>query len=385
MEQFVYKNHRKLRCGYTTGSCAAAAAKAAAYMLLSGKELCQVELMTPKGILLRLEVKDAVREPDSASCAVQKDGGDDPDVTNGILVCAKVQETEALGIQIDGGEGVGRVTRPGLDQPVGEAAINQVPRRMIRESVESVCGQFSYEGGLRVTISVPGGEALAARTFNPRLGIVGGISILGTSGIVEPMSEQALIDTIRVEMRQRLFAGRGYLLVVPGNYGLEFLEQYGRGLCPSDAVKCSNFVGEALDAAVEFGAQGVLLVGHIGKFVKLAGGIMNTHSHNADARMELLAVHAALLGAPVELLQRVMGCVTTDDALKHLSEVELLRPVMGQLMERMEFYTNQRAGGKLELGILTFSKVHGILGQTKRVPELMEKLRAQEAEGGSGR
>lgn len=376
MEQFVYKNHKKLRYGYTTGSCAAAASKAAAAMLLSGKEISYVELHTPKGIDLRLEVLDISREDNAVSCAIQKDGGDDPDVTNGILIYAKVSREPADEAQIiiDGGIGVGRVTKPGLEQPVGAAAINKVPRQMIRENLEAVCEQYHYHGKLSVVISIPSGVELAAKTFNPRLGIVGGISVLGTSGIVDPMSEQALIDTIRVEMRQKLANGMEYLLVVPGNYGIDFLDQYGHGLQLEDAVKCSNFVGEALDAAVEFGAKGVLLVGHIGKFVKLAGGIMNTHSHNADARMELLTVHAALLGAPVELLQKMMECVTTDDALKYLKEADLMEPVMERIMEKMEFYVNQRAQHQLELGVITFSNVFGILGQTKNVPDLVKKI-----------
>lgn len=376
MEQFVYKNHKKLRYGYTTGSCAAAASKAAAAMLLSGKEISYVELHTPKGIDLRLEVLDISREDNAVSCAIQKDGGDDPDVTNGILIYAKVSREPADEAQIiiDGGIGVGRVTKPGLEQPVGAAAINKVPRQMIRENLEAVCEQYHYHGKLSVVISIPSGVELAAKTFNPRLGIVGGISVLGTSGIVEPMSEQALIDTIRVEMRQKLANGMEYLLVVPGNYGIDFLDQYGHGLQLEDAVKCSNFVGEALDAAVEFGAKGVLLVGHIGKFVKLAGGIMNTHSHNADARMELLTVHAALLGAPVELLQKMMECVTTDDALEYLKEADLMEPVMERIMEKMEFYVNQRAQHQLELGVITFSNVFGILGQTKNVPDLVKKI-----------
>lgn len=383
MEQFVYKNHQRLRYGYTTGSCAAAAAKAAACMLLSKREILHVDLMTPKQIPLHLEVLDITRTEKTVSCAIQKDGGDDPDVTSGILIYAKVEKSSVPGIEIDGGPGVGRVTKPGLEQPVGAAAINKVPRRMIRENVEEVCRQLGYSGGLRVVITIPEGEALAAKTFNPRLGIVGGISVLGTSGIVEPMSEQALIETIRVEMKQKLTGGMEYLLVVPGNYGVDFLEQYGHGLCLEDAVKCSNFVGEALDAAVEFGAKGVLLIGHIGKFVKMAGGIMNTHSHNADARMELLTVHAALQGAPLWVLQNMMGSVTTDDALKHLKEAGLMEPVMERLMERMEFYVNQRVQNRLELGVITFSKVYGILGQTKQVPDLVKKMGSQ-ATGGQG-
>ena len=388
MEQYIYKNNKKLRYGYTTGSCAAAAAKAAAYMLLSGSSAEYVDLMTPKGLPLRLEVLDMSRGKDFVKCAVRKDGGDDPDVTNGILVCAEVTYAGAEGIPskapeengessricIDGGKGVGRVTKPGLEQPVGAAAINRIPRQMICENVLEICARFGYTGCLQVLISIPEGESLAEKTFNPRLGILGGISVLGTSGIVEPMSEQALIDTIRVEIRQKLANGMEYLLLVPGNYGLDFLETYGHGLRLEEAVKCSNFVGEALDAAVEFGAKGVLLVGHMGKFVKLAGGIMNTHSHNADARMELLTVHAALLGAPLPLLSQMMQCVTTDDALSCLEKAGLTEQVMKRLMERMEFYVNQRVQNRLETGILTFSRVYGILGQTGNVTELAGKI-----------
>lgn len=387
MEQYVYKNHKKLRYGYTTGSCAAGAAKGAALMLLSEEEIESVDLMTPKGILLHLALLDVERGPGMVRCAVRKDGGDDPDVTDGVLVYAEVsycEEEEPGRVRIDGGAGVGRVTKPGLEQPVGAAAINRVPRQMIRDQVLKVCDQTGYSGCLKVIISIPEGEALAKKTFNPRLGIVGGISVLGTSGIVEPMSEQALIDTIRVEIRQKVTSGMEYLLIVPGNYGIDFLEAYGHGLRLEDAVKCSNFVGEALDAAVEFGAKGVLLLGHIGKFVKLAGGIMNTHSHNADARMELLTVHAALLGAPVSLLSRMMESVTTDDALCYLKEAGRMEAVMERLMERMEFYVNQRAQNRLELGVITFSKVYGILGQTGKVPDLTEKIAVQGASAAGG-
>ena len=230
-EYYVIRNQKKLRFGYTTGSCAAAAAKGAAEILLGEKKISEVELMTPKGICLNLELLDIRQEENSVSCAVRKDGGDDPDTTDGILVYALVEkipassdpdkmkrETETQGtrerILIDGGEGVGRVTKPGLKQPIGEAAINPVPRAMILKSVEEAADRFHYEGRLKITISVPEGKEIAKKTFNPRLGIVGGISILGTSGIVEPMSEKALVDSIRVEMSQRRAMGEEYLLAV---------------------------------------------------------------------------------------------------------------------------------------------------------------------------
>ena len=370
LEQYVYKNNKKMRMGYTTGSCAAAASKAAAWMLLHGQILPEVELMTPKGIGLHLEVLDPKLSEGEASCAIRKDAGDDPDVTDGLLIYATVRRAEKPGVTLDGGKGVGRVTRVGLEQAVGDAAINKVPRQMIREGVEEICRAAGYTGGLSVIISIPGGEELARKTFNPRLGIVGGISVLGTSGIVEPMSEEALIQTIRVDIKMQLSGGRSYLVLVPGNYGLDFLEDYEPEVLKR-SVKYSNFLGEAIDAAVEFGAKGILLVGHIGKLVKLAAGIMNTHSRNADARMDILTAHAAVLGADQETAVRLMDCITTDEALDILKEKGLLEPVMKRLMERMEFYVDHRSGKSLERGILTFSLEQGVLGESSDVRRLI--------------
>ena len=276
-----------MRYGFTTGSCAAAAAKAAAYMLLTGKRKTEITIETPKGISYTPKIEDIRMEEGKVSCAVQKDGGDDPDVTSGSFiyaaVCAETEESGTLSIHIDGGEGVGRVTKPGLDQPVGNAAINHVPREMIAKEVGEICRLLDYKGRIEVEISVPGGEELAKQTFNPRLGITGGISILGTSGIVEPMSNQAIKDTIRVELNQRKVQGYDYVAVSPGNYGLDFMKQsYGYDLDKS--VKCSNFIGDTVDMAVEMGFQKMLLTGHIGKLIKVAGGIMNTHSREADCR-----------------------------------------------------------------------------------------------------
>ena len=223
MEEYIVKDGKKLRLGYTTGSCAAAAAKAAAYMLLTGRRKDTIDLLTPKGIRLHLTVEEIKITSSEVSCAIRKDSGDDPDATRGTLIFACVRKTDVPEILIDGGAGVGRVTKRGLDQPVGAAAINSVPRRMIEENVREVCALCGYDGGVSVVISVPEGEALAKKTFNPRLGIVGGISILGTTGIVEPMSEQALVDTIRVELRQRRELGAEYVLLTPGNYGADFI------------------------------------------------------------------------------------------------------------------------------------------------------------------
>ena len=282
-EHYLRSGSRLLRCGYTTGSCAALAAMGAAGLLLTGEKPESLALVIPKGLRVELEPSRCLWEGDAARCAVIKDAGDDPDVTNGIEISALVKRTEQ-GIVINGGRGVGRVTKPGLDQPVGSAAINSVPRKMILAAVESVCAACGYGGGLSVVIEAEGGEKIAQRTFNPQLGIVGGISILGTSGIVEPMSEQALLDTIALEIRQAKAADPERLILTPGSYGMDFLTAKLPELKEIPRAKCSNFIGDAIDMAVLEGFSQLLLVGHVGKLVKLAGGVMNTHSKTADCR-----------------------------------------------------------------------------------------------------
>ncbi len=375
MEEYIVKDGKKLRLGYTTGSCAAAAAKAAAVMLLTGRRLETVALLTPKGIRLELEVREVETGPGYVSCAIAKDAGDDPDVTGGALIFARVSRREEPGIVIDGGPGVGRVTKPGLDQPVGAAAINSVPRRMIRENLEEVCALADWSGGLEAVISVPEGERLAKKTFNPRLGIAGGISILGTTGIVEPMSDGALVGTIRAELSQRRAAGDCYVLLTPGNYGSEFIRD-GLGLDPALAVQTSNFIGDALDLCRELGFSGALLVGHVGKLVKLAGGMLNTHSRWGDCRMEILAAHAGAAGAPPERLGELLECAACDDALRILREAGVYRETLERLTRRAAFHLSARAGEDLEVGTVLFSKVYGILGRTENAEALLNCIRS---------
>lgn len=372
-----------LRYGWTTGSCAAAAAKAAAQMLFSGEEIRQVRLMTPKGIELYLDVEDVTRMPDRVQCAVRKYSGDDPDVTDGILVYAKVEkdaeESSGLRVILDGGTGVGRVTKPGLEQQVGQAAINKVPRRMITEEVERVCRACGYCGEVKVTISIPDGEETAKKTFNPRLGIMGGLSVLGTSGIVEPMSEKALTDTIYLEMKMLRESGYSCCYAVPGNYGMDFLTEQ-LGINPDLAVKCSNYVGDTIDDAKLLGMKGLLLIGHVGKFIKLAAGVMNTHSRTADCRMEVFASHAAMAGADAAAVKEIMSCLNTAEAVKILKEKGLLQNVMKTVMERITFYLRQRAGDELETGAVVFSDEEGILGQTENADKLLGLIERQRKE-----
>ncbi len=373
MEEFIEKDGKKLRYGYTTGSCAAAAAKAAAWMLLTGKRKDTISLVTPKGIPLSLQVEDIRMEEDFASCAIRKDSGDDPDVTNGTLVYARVSRRGTLEITIDGGFGVGRVTKKGLDQPVGNAAINSVPRKMIRENLEEVLSLTDADCGLDVLISVPDGERLAKQTFNPRLGIVGGISVLGTTGIVEPMSEKALVDTIRVELNQRRAGGGDYVLLTPGNYGCDFIRA-GLNLRPEWAVQTSNFIGQSLDICRELGFRGALLVGHIGKLVKVGGGMLNTHSKYGDCRMEILAAHAGKAGLSPEKIGEILDCVACDDALRILQEAGCREKALESLNERILFHLRHRAGENLELGTILFSKEYGLLAQSANALNLIENI-----------
>ena len=385
-----------MRYGFTTGSCAAAAAKAAAYMLLLGRKKTEITIETPKGIPYTAQILDIRRTEDVVSCAVQKDGGDDPDVTTGAWIYAKVtycgndrkdfrsqadfQSRENLQsledspyVQIDGGIGVGRVTKPGLDQPVGNAAINHVPREMITKEVLEVCRLTDYKGGLVVEIFVPEGEQLADQTFNPRLGIKGGISILGSSGIVEPMSSQAILDTIRVELRQRRAEGYAYVAVAPGNYGLDFMKQaYGYDLDKS--IKCSNFIGNTIDMAVEEGFQKLLLTGHIGKLIKVAGGIMNTHSREADCRVELLVAAGLRAGVSRDNLMKILDSATTTEAIAYLEEEKKTKPVMDYLMERIIYYTNKRAGGNMKIECILYDNQYGELAKSEGAEEFLHEL-----------
>lgn len=359
-----------MKYGFTTGSCAAAASKAAAYMLLFDTEKKEIQIETPKKITYKADIIDIKKEERSVSCAVKKYSGDDPDITNGMLIYSRVALEEIYDsdrpavIDIDGGRGVGRVTKTGLDQPVGNAAINHVPREMITREVLEVCMLADFHGRLSVVIMADGGEEIAKNTFNPRLGIVGGISIIGTSGIVEPMSSRALLDTIRLELNQKRTQGFRCAAISPGNYGIDFMkETYGYDLDKS--TKCSNFIGDTIDMAAELGFESVLLTGNIGKLVKVAGGIMNTHSRQADCRMEIMAASAIRAGVKNEDVIKILDCIVTDEALEIIKEAGKLDKTMDLLLERTLFYLNKRAAGKIEVECIIYSNKFGELAKSK--------------------
>ena len=371
---YVYKNHKKLRCGYTTGTCAAAATKAAVRMLLTQIPVKEIKINTPKGITLNLEILDITITDNYVICAVKKDAGDDADCTNGILVYSKAS-FEPSGIIIDGGTGIGRITKPGLEQPEGAAAINSVPRKMIKQAALEELENAGLESGLKIIISSPEGEELAKKTFNPRLGIKGGISILGTSGITEPMSEKALIDTIYIEMKQKKsqYKYKEVLLISPGNYGRNFaMETWGINL--EQGLKCSNFIGETLDMAFMLGFKKILFIGHIGKLIKIAAGIMNTHSNVADARMETLCSCAVLAGCNIETACNILQCTTTDEVIPILERQNILNKTMDIMLGKILANMKGRTENQIEIEVIVFSNQAGTLAMSSKASEFIKML-----------
>lgn len=471
MNEFVFKNQKKLRCGLTTGTCAAACAQAAMLRLLTGQVLPEVTVRLPEsrkrvrasiaGVSFRDEIsedredREAHQDSDGMSqlqqagpaegsqgsfaqlvtlavyptadggFATRKDAGDDPDVTNGTEIRAYVQVCDVVSVPagafasadgrmyLTGGMGVGRVTKPGLEQPVGQSAINRVPRQMIFDAVQQVLEDFGEEACTTcylITISVPAGAELAQRTFNPMLGIEGGISILGTTGIVEPMSEAAIVATIETSIRQVLAmedvavsgtetlrkeevsathgeqavsadSGRKEdgdigrrarrILAVPGNYGQRYVEQQ-LGLRGVPVVEVSNYIGEAIDLAVSYGATDFLLVGNVGKLVKLAAGIMNTHSRVADGRWEIFAAHLALCGGTRAQVAAMREATTTEEMLTRLEEMGLRAQVMASIMGEIEAHMAHRIRGQMDFGVIVYSERFGRVGETAGAARLLE-------------
>ena len=379
-------NQKTLRCGVTTGTCAAAAAGAAMKKLLEGIEIPYMEVNTPKGVTVQIPVIYGESAGEYCEVFVKKDSGDDPDVTNGTRIGVRAErlaqpvpsnrfekafrEEKYQGLYLDGGTGVGRVTKSGLEQSVGQAAINKVPREMIFSQAEAVRKQAESREAFLLTVLVPEGEALAKKTFNPMLGIEGGISILGTSGILEPMSEKAIVDTIETQIRQMQRNGERNLLVTPGNYGQGYVTEK-LGFSLENSVKSSNYIGETIDLAVSYGMERLLLVGNIGKLAKLGAGIMNTHSRMADGRAEILGFHLMLCGGSREQLVELSACITTEEMLKKLESWQLREAVMESLCQKIGEHVKHRAGETLQTGVMLFSENYGFLGQTAGTEEVL--------------
>ncbi len=302
-----------LRRGFTTGTAAAAAAKGAYLLLSTGEVPDIVDVKLPSGLILKIitDFCSYDSNTNTAFCSVKKYAGDDIDVTNQLEIVAKVSYSNEAKIKLTAGEGIGIITRNGLQLDINEPAINPKPRELIFSQFENE----SENLGLNIEISVPNGKEVAKKTFNPRLGIVGGISILGTTGIVEPMSEDAFKRSLLEELKQKKSEA---LCFTFGNMGEKNL--IARGVTEDKICICSNFIGYMLREASSLGVKKVLLSGHLGKMVKLSGGIFNTHSHIADAKNEIISANLALLGAPKALIEKVMQCLTAEESISAIRE-----------------------------------------------------------------
>jgi cobalt-precorrin-5B (C1)-methyltransferase len=385
-----------LRNGVTTGTCAAAAAACALRLMLTREKAVGIAIRTPAGAVVRPEILFVSRTPDGAAvCGIRKDAGDDPDITDGTEIRAEVSRRQGRrsgipdrgmytdpdfpGFFLTGGAGVGTVTLPGLPDPVGFPAINPVPRRMIfsacADELRRAGRNPGEDGGFLIVISVPEGERLAVRTFNPRLGVTGGISILGTSGIVRPMSEDALIASIRLDIRTKTARGMKALAAAPGNIGAAELMR-SMQIPENRIVTISNYVGDSFRMMAEEGAERVLLAGHPGKLIKITGGVMNTHSKYGDRRMELMAQCALASGAGQEVLERISGCNTTDEACAVLRGEGLLERVMSAAAEQVR--TVLEARFPLRVEVILCSAAAGLLVMTAGAEAFAREIRGED-------
>lgn len=371
MEEYVYIDGKKYKRGYTTGSCATGAAKAATYMILTKETLETVNIDTPKGIPLNLKVENVDINNAFAQCSIQKDGGDDIDATHKMHIYAKAELIDCNEIIIDGGIGIGRVTKKGLGIEIGKAAINKTPISMIQSEVRKVIGDTK---GVKITIFAPEGEIIAKKTFNPRLGIVGGISIIGTTGIVEPMSDEGWKKSLSIELEMKKAQGMDKVILVPGNHGEMFIKE-SLGIDSKYIVRTSNFIGYMLKEAQRIGFKKILMAGHLGKYVKIAGGIFNTHSKVADARNEILIANLALMNAPFELINKVNECLTTEEFIEILEDdkykkyKEIYNILSEKCKKRIDIYMND---DEIDIEVMIFSMEKKLLGESKKAGDLKE-------------
>ena len=347
---------KELKKGFTTGSCAQAAAKAAVMMLTSGKIVETVEILTASGAELNISLSDMEIGDGFARCAVIKDSGDDPDITNGAKVFAEARFSGQPGIILKGGKGVGRATKPGLAVAVGEWAINPVPRKMILRELKP----YIEKKGFEVTISVPRGEELAKQTFNPRLGIEGGISILGTTGIVEPKSLAAYKASLSLQLDVIKASGSSRAALVPGYVGEKFCKEV-LGINDDIIVKTGDHIGFMFEECAKKGIKEVVFAGHIGKLVKVANGQFNTHCQHGDGRVDTIARYARLAKAPENIIQELSSQETAEAAGEILKKNNLTA-VFDLLAEAVVEKLNELVNSALKINCYILSLQGEALG-----------------------
>ncbi|SCI43075.1 cobalt-precorrin-6A synthase [uncultured Clostridium sp.] len=382
MEEYVYIDGKKYRRGYTTGSCASAASKAATHMLLTKKKIDKVNIDTPKGIPLSLVVHNIEAYENKVKCSIEKDGGDDIDATHRMHIYAEATLIDRVNdedIIVEGGVGVGVVTKKGLSVDVGRPAINPVPMRMINTEVRKIIGEnfrdnIGKNKSLRITISAPEGVEIAKKTFNRRLGIVGGISILGTTGIVEPMSDEGWKKSLSIELEMKKSQGLDKIILVPGNHGEEFIKDK-LNLDMKYVVRTSNFIGYMLKEAQRIGFKKILMAGHIGKYIKISAGIFNTHSKVADARSEILISNLAMMGAPLEFLKKIESCVTAEGAVEIINNsdyTDFYDLISNKCKYKIDQYLLDEG---IDVEVMMFTMDKTLLGKSDKADDLVEVFR----------
>lgn len=405
MEEYVYIDGKKYRRGYTTGSCATGASKAAVYMLITKNRINTINIDTPKGIPLLLKVDNINISDTFVECSIKKDGGDDIDATHTMDIYARAEivakndknkgyltlkDIDSLStnseckselykfIRVYGGTGIGVVTKKGLSVDVGKPAINPTPLKMINHEIRKLIGDnfesiLGNDKVLKITIFAPQGETVAKKTFNPRLGIVGGISIIGTTGIVEPMSDEGWKKSLSIELQMKKEQGLDKIILVPGNHGEQFIREK-LNLDIKYVVRVSNFIGYMIKEAQRIGYKKILMAGHIGKFIKVSAGIFNTHSKVADARSEILVANLALMGARYEFLNKINQCVTTEEAVELINNSEyreVYNILSNKCRERVKQYLNE-GSDDIDVEVIIFSMDKSLLGKSDNTDDLVE-------------
>ncbi|HBF5150424.1 TPA: cobalt-precorrin-5B (C(1))-methyltransferase [Clostridioides difficile] len=405
MEEYVYIDGKKYRRGYTTGSCATGASKAAVYMLITKNRINTINIDTPKGIPLLLKVDNINISDTFVECSIKKDGGDDIDATHTMDIYARAEivakndknkgyltlkDIDSLStnseckselykfIRVYGGIGIGVVTKKGLSVDVGKPAINPTPLKMINHEIRKLIGDnfesiLGNNKVLKITIFAPQGETVAKKTFNPRLGIVGGISIIGTTGIVEPMSDEGWKKSLSIELQMKKEQGLDKIILVPGNHGEQFIREK-LNLDIKYVVRVSNFVGYMIKEAQRIGYKKILMAGHIGKFIKVSAGIFNTHSKVSDARSEILVANLALMGARYEFLNKINQCVTTEEAVELINNSEyreVYNILSNKCRERVKQYLNENSDD-IDVEVIIFSMDKSLLGKSDNTDDLVE-------------
>jgi cobalt-precorrin-5B (C1)-methyltransferase len=352
----------KLRTGFTTGTCATAAAKAALTAIMSQKKVESVVVLLPKEKKLAINISSCEFDSTTARCSVIKDGGDDPDVTHGAEIIVDLQLTDnANQIEIDGSHGVGRVTKPGLGLEIGSAAINPTPKKMIIENLTLIGAEILKKNGIKVIISVPKGEELAAKTDNPRLGIIGGISILGTTGIVIPYSTASFAAAIRQSIDVTLAMKDYTVVLTTGSRSEEFAKKY-VNLPEHCFVQMGDFAGYTVEQCAKKGIKKAYVAGFVGKLTKIAMGVKQTHVKGSKVDMAFLAKTASECGAPDEVIEQIKNANTA----RHVQEIVTKGNVKGFFSEIcIQVYKQMRAhsGNKVEIEVILFDFDGSILGR----------------------